>query len=171
MNRVSCFSTTRGSIIATRCQEGKTSLFDQGHLSTAAPDVVQVYVRGDQGFFVGGPFYCNPPPGVDDMGVAQENEAFLLPDPVDEDHVAFEQAGVEAGDVPPIFPCVQQLGVRIGTAVGGDYEYLGPVLNRYKGQTRLPGIVTDQHGHPAEFGLEDPQALSRVVMFPLFVDS
>src|SRR4028118_1684304 len=114
-------------------QEGEAGLFYQGHLPTAAPDVVQGQVYGEQGLFVTGPFRHDPSPRVDDVRVTPENEAVLFSHPINEYDVTLEHAGVKAGDVPPVFLRVQQPGVRVGTAVGGDYEHLGPILNRDEG--------------------------------------
>ena len=90
-SQVTAFFNKTVELLAQEC---KTSLFDQGHLSTASPDVVQVYVCGDQSLFGTGSFRHNPPPGVDDVGVAQEEKVILFSDPIDEDHVTFEHAGL-----------------------------------------------------------------------------
>src|SRR4028118_718691 len=122
-------------------QESEAGFFHQGYLPTAAPDVVQVYVYGDQGLFVTGSLRNDAPPGVDDVGVARENETALFPHPISDYNVTLKHAGIKAGDVPPVFLRVQQLRVRVGTAVGGNYEHLGPVLNRDEGEERLPGAA------------------------------
>src|SRR5919112_6745719 len=151
-------------------QQGEAGLFYQGHFPAAATNVAQVYVRGDQGLLVERRFRHDRSPGVDDVRVAPEDEVVLLSDPIDEDDVALEHAGVEAGDPTPVVPCVQQLWVRVGATVCGDYEYLGAVLDRDEWQKRLPGVVADQHGHAAEPGVEGAHALPRVVVLSLFVD-
>src|SRR5215210_8808682 len=152
-------------------QEGETGLFHQGHFPATAADVAEVYVGGDQGLLMERRFRHDRPPGVDDVRVAPEDQVVLFSDAIDEDDVALEHAGVEAGDPTPVVPRVQQLGVRrVGAAVCGDYEHLGAVLNRDERQERLPGVVADQHGYAAEPGVEGAHALSRVIVLSLFVD-
>src|SRR5215208_992782 len=152
-------------------QQGEAGLFNQGHFPAAARDVAKVYVYGDQGLLVERPFRHDRPPGVDDVRVAPEDQVVLFSDAIDEEDVALEHAGVEAGDPTPVAPCVQQLGVRrVGAAVCGDYEHLGAVLDRDEWQKRLPGVVANQHGHTAEPGVEGAHALSRVVVLSLLVD-
>src|SRR5215217_4416659 len=152
-------------------QEGEAGLFHQGHFPAAAPDVAEVYIGGDQSLLVERRFRHDRPPGVDDVRVAPEVQVVLSSDAIDEDNVALEHAGVEAGDPTPVVPGVQQLGVRrVGAAVCRDYEHLGAFLNRDERQERLPGVVADQHGHAAEPGVEGAHALSRVVVLSLFVD-
>src|SRR5829696_9681710 len=160
-----------GETIQFPGQQGEAGLLDQGHFPAASADVAKVYVHGDQGLLVERPFRHDRPPGVNDVRVAPEGQVVLFSDPIDEDDVALEHAGVEAGDPTPVAPCVQQLGVsRVGAAVCWDYEHLGAVLNRDERQERLPGVVADQHGHAAEPGVEGAHALSRVVVLSLFVD-
>src|ERR687889_317743 len=152
-------------------QEGETGLFHQGHFPAAAADVAEVYVGRDQGLLVERCFRHDRPPGVDDVRVTPEDQIVLFSDAIDEDNVALEHAGVEAGDPTPVVPGVQQLGVRrVGAAVCRDYEHLGTVLNRDERQERLPGVVADQDGHAAEPGVEGAHALSWVVVLSLFVD-
>src|SRR5919107_2206309 len=151
-------------------QQGEASLFDQGHFPAASADVAKVYVYGDQGLLVDRRFRHDSPPGIHDVRVAPEDQVVLFPDPVDEDNVALEHAGVEAGDPTPVAPCVQQLGVGVGTAVCGDYEHLGAVLDRDERKKRLPGVVAYQHGHASEPGVEGAHALSRVVVLSFLVD-
>src|SRR5215210_1469364 len=170
MCRQSEIPTFFGETVQFFGQEGEAGLFYQGHFPAAATDVAQVYVRGDQGFLMDRPFRHDRPPGVDDVRVAPEDEVLLLSDPIDEDNVALEHAGVEAGDPTPVAPGVQQLGVWVGAAVGGDYEHLGTVLDGDERQKRLPGVVADQYGHAAEPGVEGAHALSRVVVLSLLVD-
>src|ERR687890_1339625 len=160
-----------GETIQFPGQQGEAGLFDQGHFPAASAGVAKVYVCGDQGLLVERPFRHDRPPGVDDVRVAPEDQVVLFSDAIDEDDVALEHAGVEAGDPTPVAPCVQQLGVsRVGAAVCWDYEHLGAVLNRDERQERLPGVVADQHGHAAEPGVEGAHALTGVVVLPLFVD-
>src|SRR5215210_9552710 len=121
-----------GETVQLFSQQGEAGLFYQGHFPAAATDVGEVYVYGDQGLLVERPFSHDRPPGIDDVRVAPEGQVVLLSDPIDEDNVALEHAGVEAGDPAPVAPCVQQLGIRVGTAVCRDYEHLGTVLNRDK---------------------------------------
>src|SRR5919107_64248 len=78
-------------------QEGETGLFHQGHFPAAAADVAEVYVGGDQGLFMERRFRHDRPPGVDDVRVAPEDQVVLFSDAIDEDNVALEHAGVEAG--------------------------------------------------------------------------
>src|SRR5215216_6093472 len=151
-------------------QQGQAGFFDQGHFPAASADVAKVYVYGDQGLLVDRRFSHDRPPGINDVRVAPEDQIVLLSDSIDEDNVALEHAGVEAGDPAPVALRVQQLGVRVRAAVCGDYEHLGAVLNRDERQERLPGVVADQHGHAAEPGVEGAHALSRVVVLSLFVD-
>src|SRR5215217_4410467 len=151
-------------------QQGEACLFDQRHFPAASADVAKVYVYGDQGLLVDRRFSHDRPPGINDVRVAPEDQIVLLSDSIDEDNVALEHAGVEAGDPAPVALRVQQLGVRVRAAVCGDYEHLGAVLNRDERQERLPGVVADQHGHAAEPGVEGAHALSRVVVLSLFVD-
>ena len=92
-------------------QEGEAGLFYQGYLPAA--DVAKVYVHGDERLLVTRSFRHDRPPRVDDVRIAPENELILLSDPVDEDDLALEHAGVKAGDVPPVFPRIQQLRVRV----------------------------------------------------------
>jgi hypothetical protein len=61
-----------GEAVELLTQEGETSLLDQGHLSTTAPDVAQVYIYGDQSLFAPGSLRHDPPPGVDNVGVSQK---------------------------------------------------------------------------------------------------
>src|ERR671910_695751 len=151
-------------------QQGEASLFYQGHFPATAADVAEVYVYGDQGLLVDRRFGHDRPPGVHDVRVAPEGQVVLLSDSIDEDDVALEHTGVEAGDPPPVAPCVQQLGMGVGAAGGGDNEYLGAVLDRDERKKRLPGVVADQHGHAAEPGVEGAHVLSRVVVLSLLVD-
>src|SRR5215203_3927368 len=152
-------------------QQGEAGLFNQGHFPAAAADVAKVYIYGDQGLLVERPFRHDRPPGVDDVRVAPEDQVVLFSDAIDEDDVALEHSGVEAGDPTPVVPCVQQLGVRrVGAAVCWDYEYLGAVLDRDERKKRLPGVVADQHGHASEPGVEGAHALSRVVVLSFLVD-
>src|SRR5215204_1391978 len=151
-------------------QQGEAGLFDQGHFPAASADVAKVYVYGDQGLLVDRRFRHDSPPGIHDVRVAPEDQVVLFSDSIDEDNVALEHAGVEAGDPTPVAPCVQQLGVRVGTAVCGDYEHLGAVLDRDERKKRLPGVVAYQHGHAAEPGVEGAHALSRVVVLSFLVD-
>src|SRR5918994_1039281 len=151
-------------------QQGEAGLFYQGHFPATAADVAEVYVYGDQGLLVDRHFGHDRPPGVHDVRVAPEGQVVLLSDSIDEDDVALEHAGVEAGDPPPVAPCVQQLGMGVGAAGGGDNEYLGAVLDRDERKKRLPGVVADQHGHAAEPGVEGAHVLSRVVVLSLLVD-
>src|SRR5215203_3589144 len=152
-------------------QEGETGLFHQGHFPAAAADVAEVYVGGDQGLLMERRFRHDRPPGVDDVRVAPEDQVVLFSDAIDEDNVALEHAGVEAGDPTPVVPGVQQLGVRrVGAAICRDYEHPGAGLNRDERQERLPGVVADQHGHTAEPGVEGAHALSWVVVLSLLVD-
>src|SRR4028118_203011 len=102
MRHQSEISAFFGETIEFLTQEGEAGLFYQGHLPTAAPNVGQVYVYGDQGLLVERSFRHDPPPGVDDMRVAPENQVFLLPYPIDEDHVTLEHASVKAGDSAPV---------------------------------------------------------------------
>src|SRR5919106_6569444 len=133
-----------GETVQLPGQKSEASFFDQGHFPAAAPDVAEVYIYGDQSLLVARPFSHDRPPGIDDVGVAPEDQVVLFSDTIDEDDVALEHAGVEAGDPAPVSPCVQQLGVRrVGAAVCGDYEHLGAVLNRDERQERLPGVVAD----------------------------
>src|SRR5215203_1867046 len=160
-----------GETIQFPGQQGEAGLLDQGHFSAASADVAKVYVHGDQGLLVERPFRHDRPPGVNDVRVAPEGQVVLFSDAIDEDDVALEHAGVEAGDPTPVAPCVQQLGVsRVGAAVCWDYEHLGAVLNRDERQERLPGVVADQNGHAAEPGVEGAHGLSRVVVLSLLVD-
>src|ERR671910_6563 len=151
-------------------QQGEASLFYQGHFPATAADVAEVYVYGDQGLLVDRRFGHDRPPGVHDVRVAPEGQVVLLSDSIDEDDVALEHTGVEAGDPPPVAPCVQQLGMGVGAAGGGDNEYLGAVLDRDERKKRLPGVVAYQHGHAAEPGVEGAHALSRVVVLSFLVD-
>src|SRR5829696_2597154 len=152
-------------------QEGETGLFHQGHFPAAAADVAEVYVGGDQGLLMERRFRHDRPPGVDDVRVAPEDQVVLFSDAIDEDNVALEHAGVEAGDPTPVVPGVQQLGVRrVGAAICRDYEHPGAGLNRDERQERLPGVVADQNGHAAEPGVEGAHGLSRVVVLSLLVD-
>src|SRR5215208_864553 len=152
-------------------QQGEAGLFHQGYFPSPAPDVAKIYVYGDQVLLVERPFSHDRPPGIDDVRVAPEDQVVLFSDTIDEDDVALEHAGVEAGDPTPVAPCVQQLRVRrVGAAVCWDYEHLGAVLNRDERQERLPGVVADQHGHAAEVGVEGAHVLSRVVVLSLLVD-
>src|SRR3712207_3366970 len=152
-------------------QEGEAGLFHQGHFPAATSDVAEVYIGGDQSLLVERRFGHDRPPGVDDVRVAPEVQVVLSSDAIDEDNVALEHAGVEAGDPTPVVPRVQQLGVRrVGAAVCWDYEHLGAVLNRDERQERLPGVVADQDGHAAEPGVEGAHALTGVVVLSLFVD-
>src|SRR5215207_4032275 len=151
-------------------QQGEACLFDQRHFPAASADVAKVYVYGDQGLLVDRRFRHDSPPGINDVRVAPEDQVVLFSDSIDEDNVALEHAGVEAGDPTPVAPCVQQLGVGVGTAVCGDYEHLGAVLDRDERKKRLPGVVAYQHGHAAEPGVEGAHALSRVVVLSLLVD-
>src|SRR5918992_2830596 len=160
-----------GETIQFPGQQGEAGLLDQGHFPAAPSDVAKVYVHGNQGLLVERPFRHDRPPGVNDVRVAPEGQVVLFSDAIDEDNVALEHAGVEAGDPTPVAPCVQQLGVsRVGAAVCWDYEHLGAVLNRDERQERLPGVVADQNGHAAEPGVEGAHALSRVVVLSLLVD-
>src|SRR5215212_6186382 len=170
-SRQSEVSALFGETVYFSGQEGETGLFYQGHFPAATTDVAKIYVYGDQGLLVERPFRHDRPPAIDDVRVAPEGQVVLFSDAIDEDDVALEHAGVEAGDPTPVAPCVQQLGVRrVGAAVCWDYEHLGAVLNRDERQERLPGVVADQHGHAAEPGVEGAHALSRVVVLSLFVD-
>src|ERR671921_3014375 len=105
-------------------QEGETGLFHQGHFPAAAADVAEVYVGGDQGLLMERRFRHDRPPGVDDVRVAPEDQIVLFSDAIDEDNVALEHAGVEAGDPTPVAPCIQQFGVWVGAAGSGDNEHL-----------------------------------------------
>src|SRR5918993_167785 len=151
-------------------QEGETGFFHQGYFPSATPDVAKIYVYGDQGLLVERPFSHDRPPGIDDVRVSPEDQVVLFSDAIDENDVALEHAGIEAGDPTPVAPCVQQLGVGVGTAVCGDYEHLGAVLDRDERKKRLPGVVAYQHGHAAEPGVEGAHALSRVVVLSFLVD-
>src|SRR5215208_4521992 len=152
-------------------QQGEAGLFHRGYFPSPAPDVAKIYVHSDKVLLVKRPFSHDRPPGIDDVRVAPEDQAVLFSDTIDEDDVALEHAGVEAGDPTPVAPRVQQLGVRrVGAAVCRDYEHLGAVLNRDERQERLPGVVADQDGHAAEPGVEGAHALTRVVVLSLFVD-
>src|SRR5215211_948958 len=152
-------------------QQGEAGLLYQGHFPAAPADVAKVYVYSDQSLLMHRRFRNDRPPGVDDVRVAPEDQVVLFSDAIDEDDVALEHTGVEAGDPTPVAPSVQQLGVRrVGAAVCWDYEHLGAVLNRDERQECLPGVVADQHGHAAEPGVEGAHALSWVVVFSLFVD-
>src|SRR5215217_509200 len=91
---------------------GEEGVFHQGHFPAAASDVAEIYVGGDQGLLVERRFRHDHPPGVDDVRVAPEVQVVLFSDAIDEDNVALEHAGVEAGDPTPVAPRVQQLGVR-----------------------------------------------------------
>src|SRR5215213_10167755 len=162
----------RSTLHAQRtCRQSEIpALFDEGHFPAASADVAKVYVYGDQGLLVDRRFRHDSPPGIHDVRVAPEDQVVLFSDSIDEDNVALEHAGVEAGDPTPVAPCVQQLGVRVGTAVCGDYEHLGAVLDRDERKKRLPGVVAYQHGHAAEPGVEGAHALSRVVVLSFLVD-
>src|SRR5918993_2098020 len=159
-----------GETIQFPGQQGEAGLLDQGHFPAASADVAKVYVHGDQGLLVDRRFRHDRPPGIDDVRVAPEDQVVLFSDSIDEDNVALEHAGVEAGDPTPVAPCVQQLGVGVGTAVCGDYEYLGAVLDRDERKKRLPGVVAYQHGHASEPAVEGAHALSRVVVLSVLVD-
>src|SRR5215213_2339821 len=170
-SRQSEVSALFGETVYFSGQEGETGFFYQGHFPAAAADVAEIYVGRDQGLLVERSFRHDRPPGVDDVRVAPEVQVVLFSDAIDEDNVALEHAGVEAGDPTPVAPRVQQLGVRrVGAAVCRDYEHLGAVLNRDERQERLPGVVADQDGHAAEPGVEGAHALTRVVVLSLFVD-
>src|SRR5215210_186112 len=88
-------------------QESEAGLFHQGHFPATATNVAQVYIRGDQGLLLQRRFRHDRPPGVDDVRVAPEDEVLLLSDAIDEDDIALEHAGVEAGDPAPVVLCVQ----------------------------------------------------------------
>src|SRR5215216_5195952 len=119
-------------------QQGEAGFFDQGHFPAASADVAKVYVYGDQGLLVDRRFSHDRPPGINDVRVAPEDQVVLFPDSIDEDNVALEHAGVEAGDPAPVALRVQQLGVRVRAAVCGDYEHLGAVLDGDERKKRLP---------------------------------
>src|SRR5215212_9802094 len=160
-----------GETIQFPGQQGEAGLLYQGHFPAASADVAKVYIYGDQGLLVDRRFRHDSPPGIHDVRVAPEDQVVLFSDSIDEDNVALEHAGVEAGDPTPVVPGVQQLGVRrVGAAVCRDYEHLGAFLNRDERQERLPGVVADQDGHAAEPGVEGAHALSWVVVLSLFVD-
>src|SRR5215211_8670569 len=170
-SRQSEVSALFGETVYFSGQEGETGFFYQGHFPAAAADVAEVYVGGDQGLLVERPFSHDRPPGIDDVRVAPEVQVVLSSDAIDEDNVALEHTGVEAGDPTPVAPRIQQLGVRrVGAAVCWDYEHLGAVLYRDERQERLPGVVAYQHGHAAEPGVEGAHALSRVVVLSFLVD-
>src|SRR5918992_4281294 len=127
-----------GETIQFPGQKGEAGLLDQGHFPAASADVAKVYVHGDQGLLVDRRFRHDRPPGINDVRVAPEDQVVLFSDSIDEDNVALEHAGVEAGDSTPVAPCIQQFGVWVGAAGSGDNEHLGAVLDRDKRQKRLP---------------------------------
>src|SRR5215210_2008401 len=106
-SRQSEVSALFGETVQFSGQEGEAGLFYQRYFPTAATDVTKVYVGGHQGLLVERRFRHDRPPGVDDVRVAPEDQVLLLSDPIDEDDVALEHAGVEAGDPAPVVLCVQ----------------------------------------------------------------
>src|SRR5215218_958811 len=151
-------------------QQGEAGLLYQGHFPAAPADVAKVYVYSDQSLLMHRRFRNDLPPGVYDVRVAPEDQVVLFSDAIDEDDVALEHTGVEAGDPTPVASCIQQFWVWVGATVCWDYKHLRAVLYRDKRQKRLPGIVADQHGHAAEPGVEGAHVLSRVVVLSLLVD-
>src|SRR5215207_8776289 len=111
-----------GETIQFTGQQGEAGLLDQGHFPAASADVAKVYVYGDQGLPVDRRFSDDRPPGINDVRVAPEDQVVLFSDSIDEDNVALEHTGVEAGDPTPVAPCVQQLGIRVGATGGGDND-------------------------------------------------
>src|SRR5918993_2170767 len=151
-------------------QQGEAGLLYQGHFPAAATNVAEVHVYRDQGLLVDRRFSNDRTPGIDDVRVAPEGQVILLSDPIDEDDVTLEHAGVEAGDTTPVAPRVQQLGIGVGAAGGRDNQHLGAVLDGDEGKKHLPGVVADQDGHATEPGIEGAHVLSRVVELSLLVD-
>src|SRR5919112_6769988 len=111
-------------------QQGEAGFFYKGHFPAASADVAKIYVYGDQNLIVDRGFSHDRPPGINDVRVAPEDQVVLFSDSIDEDNVALEHTGVEAGDPTPVASCIQQLGVWVGATGSRDNEHLGSVLDR-----------------------------------------